>query len=314
LSPFQQWLLSRGAKPMTAFGITVLVVSLALVTIGALVWVGASQFLGSLPGQRPQIEAAARDITARLGTLGVTKAQMQTIAGGLASAVFAGLVAVVSAASSAVSTLSVALLLALFMLFDALAIAPRLVASFPDFRAERFDRFLGGLRHWIVIMFYLNAFQAAAAVVGMIALGVPLAGLWGVLIVFLGFVPIVGFWISILPPVAMAALTGGAQAAAILFAIIMVANLIKNDVLYPRWMKQGLDLSVSVSMLSLFVWSLVLGPLGSVLSVPLTLVLQYALLSSPDTAGVACLMSANGRPPAYLEAAPAGTAARPAPA
>lgn len=299
VSPFQRWLISRGLKPVGAFLVTVVVVALALIGLALLLWVGAYQFLGALPTYQAQIQAAATRGTSALAAIGISEATLHALAGKLAEGSQSAASAFGDAVLSSVSALSVALLLALFMLFDALSISTRLESAFPGVPPERLDAFIGSLRHWIVIMFYLNTVEAAVATVAMAAVNVPFAALWGVLTIFLCFVPIVGFWLSVLPPTILALLTGGPVAALVVLGAYLGVNVVRNNVLYPRWMKRGLDLSVFVSMLSLFFWTLVLGPLGSVLSIPLTLILQFTLLSSPDTRGIASLMSAGGRAPAY---------------
>jgi AI-2 transport protein TqsA len=105
-------------------------------------------------------------------------------------------------------------------------------------------------------------------------LGVHYALVWGVLSFFLNFVPQVGIILSWLPPAVLAMVTYGWSRALTVILAYTVINFVIDNVIKPRFIATGLNISFLAVMLSLLFWGWVLGPAGAILSVPLTLAVR----------------------------------------
>ena len=106
------------------------------------------------------------------------------------------------------------------------------------------------------------------------ALRVPYAPIWGVLAFFFNFVPQVGIILSWLPPAVIAMVTMGWGRAATVIVAYTVINFVVDNIVKPRMMATGLEISFLAIILSLVFWGWVLGPAGAILSVPLTLAVR----------------------------------------
>jgi predicted PurR-regulated permease PerM len=122
----------------------------------------------------------------------------------------------------------------------------------------------------------IGGVQAAVALVAMLALGTDFPAVWAVLLFLLNFVPL-GFALGTIPPLALTALEHGGVRAIVLFAVLFVANLISDNVVKPKVMGQGLGLSPLVIVLAFMFWAYVLGPMGAVLAIPLTIAIHKTL-------------------------------------
>jgi AI-2 transport protein TqsA len=69
----------------------------------------------------------------------------------------------------------------------------------------------------------------------------------------------------------------GVSRAVVLFVILFVANLIADNVVKPKVMGEGLGISPLVIVLAFLFWAYVLGPMGAILAIPLTIALHYAI-------------------------------------
>jgi AI-2 transport protein TqsA len=121
-------------------------------------------------------------------------------------------------------------------------------------------------------------------------LGIDYAVLWGVLAFLLNFVPNIGSLMAALPPISLALLQYGLGRAVLVLVAIVAINFGFSNVLEPRLMGRSFGISPWVVFAAFLFWSWVLGPVGMVLAVPLTVALKLALESGEGTRWAAVLM------------------------
>jgi AI-2 transport protein TqsA len=99
-----------------------------------------------------------------------------------------------------------------------------------------------------------------------------------VLAFILNFVPNVGIILSIIPPVILTLLEHGWQRTLVILAGYIVLNFVVDNVIKPRFLQSGLDVAPLLGLISLIVWSYLLGPPGALLAIPLTIAIRRVLL------------------------------------
>ena len=117
----------------------------------------------------------------------------------------------------------------------------------------------------------------------MTILGVDYAVLWGLIAFLLNFVPTVGSFIAAVPAVLLALVQLGFASAGLTLLGFVVVNFVMGSAVEPRWMGKGLNLSPLVVFVSLVLWGWVLGPVGMLLSIPLTIMVKIALATNEGT-------------------------------
>ncbi|MDH3392437.1 MAG: AI-2E family transporter [Desulfobulbaceae bacterium] len=124
--------------------------------------------------------------------------------------------------------------------------------------------------------------------------GVPFAFLWGVLTFLLNFVPNIGSVVATLPPVAVALFQTGSVLSSFFVALALIAvQMVVGNVLEPRLMGKGLNLSPLLVLLSLLFWGWMWGIVGMLIAVPLTAAIKIACEQLAATRPVAILMSSE---------------------
>jgi len=128
----------------------------------------------------------------------------------------------------------------------------------------------------------------------LLILGVDFALLWGLLAFLLGYIPSVGFWFALIPPFILALFEFGITKALIVLVGYILINGSVQNFLQPKMMGSGLNLSPLVVVISLFFWAWVLGPIGALLAVPMTIIVKEIFLEGfDDTRGLAGLMGSR---------------------
>ena len=184
------------------------------------------------------------------------------------------------------------LLTVLFILLEASGFSRKLQAAFPDP-----ERTLG---HFKTITTNVNRYMGVKALFslatgvslwGLLALiGVDFAGTWGLLAFFLNFIPAIGSFIAAIPAIIWALVQLGLPSAWLTLLAYLAVNIIIGNLLEPKFMGRKLGLSPLVVFLSLLFWGWVLGPIGMLLSVPLTMIAKIALASQEDTRWIAVML------------------------
>lgn len=186
------------------------------------------------------------------------------------------------------------LLTVVFMLMEANSVPQKIHRVFSDAEASKtvaaFDEFAKTLHRYLAIKTATSISTGALVTLWLWVIGVDYALVWGVLAFLLNFIPNIGSIIAAVPAVLLALVQLGVGASLGAAAGYLVINIVIGSIVEPRFMGRGLGLSTLVVFLSLVFWGWVLGPVGMLLSVPLTMTLKIAFASSPRTAWLAGLL------------------------
>jgi AI-2 transport protein TqsA len=150
------------------------------------------------------------------------------------------------------------------------------------------------IRHYMSILTGVNFLVGLGDTVFLLYLGVDYAVLWGLLAWFMGYIPSIGFIIALIPPVLMAYVQYGLQTALVVLVGYIVINGGVQNFIQPKIMGQGLKISPVVVFVGLFVWGFLLGGIGAILAVPMTLLVLMIMENFEGTRMLAVLMRYTG--------------------
>ena len=182
-------------------------------------------------------------------------------------------------------------LVVIFLLFEAVALPHKWAEM--DHHApstKSFERFLKTVHSYLVIKTLVSMATGILITIWLSVLGVDYPILWGLMALLFNFVPNIGSIIAAVPAVMLAMIQLGGDSAALTAAGYVVVNVIMGNVIEPRYMGKGVGLSTLVVFLSLVIWGWVLGPVGMLLSVPLTMIVKLACEAKPETHWISVLL------------------------
>ena len=183
------------------------------------------------------------------------------------------------------------LMTVIFMLLEASGMPAKLRTVLgPSRRFGGFDSFVRNLQHYMAIKTIVSLITGLLVTLVLVVIGVDFPLLWGLLAFLLNYVPNIGSIIAAVPAVLLAMVQLGPWQALFAGLGYLAINLIMGNILEPRFMGHGLGLSPLIVFLSLLFWGWLLGPVGMLLSVPLTITAKIALDSHEDTRWVAVLL------------------------
>ncbi|MDA0740085.1 MAG: AI-2E family transporter [Nitrospirae bacterium] len=156
-----------------------------------------------------------------------------------------------------------------------------------------FGQFAFDVQHLLAIKTAVSIGTGLVVGIWVAILGVDFPVLWGLLAFLLNYIPNLGSIIAGAPAVLLALIQFGVGRALMVAAGYVVVNIVFGNVVEPKLMGQRLGLSTLTVFLSLVFWGWVWGPVGMILSVPLTMVVKIALESREDTRWIALLLASD---------------------
>jgi len=177
------------------------------------------------------------------------------------------------------------LLTVTFMMLEISGLPVKLkkILTKPDESIVRFQSVFQDINKYIAIKTWISFGTGLLVYILLLIIGVDYAILWAVLAFALNYIPTIGSIIALIPPTLLTIIQLGFGEAIIVLIGYLVINTIMGNILEPRFMGKGLGLSTLVVFLSLIFWGWILGPIGMLLSVPLTITIKIALDSSDET-------------------------------
>ncbi|MHC4943695.1 MAG: AI-2E family transporter [Planctomycetota bacterium] len=154
---------------------------------------------------------------------------------------------------------------------------------------DRFRLFADNLRRYLGIKTLISLATGIAVAVFLKIVGVDFPVLWGILAFLLNFIPNVGSILASIPAILLALIQFG-FGTTVVTAIGYVVINISISVSEPRLMGIGLGLSTLTVFLSLIFWGWVFGPMGMLISVPMTMTVKIALDTFEETRWIGLLL------------------------
>ena len=187
-------------------------------------------------------------------------------------------------------------LTAIFILLEASGFQRKLSAMAGESAARsrlNFDRIVNEVRHYLILKTWMCLLTGTLTGLFLYFMGLDYPFLWGTLAFLLNFIPNIGSIIAAVPAVLLGLVQFGWEGAVGIIVGYVVINGLVGNFLEPKIFGQGLGLSTLVIFLALIFWGWILGPVGMVLSAPLTMVVKIIAESQSDTRWIAILLSSD---------------------
>jgi AI-2 transport protein TqsA len=284
----------KGMRRAFAVAIAVLVVDGGLIAFALALALSFGQLATVLPEYSDEWQELLDGLRSTLVSLGIGPEQVSDALSSVQpQAVLSAIGKVLERLALTAGALVLVLATVLFMTAEGAGLPERL-ADVPGtwrLRTALAD-FARNTRRYLVVTTIFGFLVAVVDTVALTVLGVPLALLWGLLSFLTNYVPNIGFFLGLVPPTLLAVLVGGPGLGLAVIVIYSLANFVLQSVIQPVFVGDAVGLSVTLSFLSVLLWTVVMGPMGAVLAVPMTLFAHAVLVGQdPDRAWARVLLA-----------------------
>ena len=290
------WLQTRRVPSFLAALLIVSAIMLILAVVGAVVGSSIAEFTAKIPEYQAQLDVIV-DGVFDFVTKHLNGDQSMESIGNMVDPGWAmGLVAsILNSLKDVLTNAFLIIFTMIFMLLEVSSVGTKVEAAFGR-SAESMAgprAFLQNLGRYMGIKTIVSFATGLCAFTLTWTIGLDFPLLWGMLAFLFNYIPTIGSIIAAVPAVLLALVQlgpGAAGATAIGFAGI---NVVFGNIIEPRLMGYGVGISTLVVFIGLVFWGFVFGPVGMLLSVPLTMTLKLALESDDRTRWVAILIGSE---------------------
>ncbi len=296
--PVQGWLRAKGVPSWIAFLAVLLAVYGILIGLFASLVYSVARLASILPEYSAKFDSLVNSFQKFLTSHGVSQDKVHDTISNVDASKVVGVVGdVLQSSAGLASSLLLVLTLLIFMAADSMGAGERMAilgAQRPDI-AHGFSSFAAGTRSYLVVSTVFGLIVAVIDAGALWAIGVPLPILWGLLSFITNYIPNVGFIIGLIPPALLGLLNGGVGQMVLIIIVYSVINVVIQSIIQPKFVGDAVNLSTTLTFISLIFWAWAIGPLGAILAVPLTLLSKALLIDiDPATRWADVLLSSNG--------------------
>jgi len=292
--PMVVWLNDHKVPKLLSASFGIIVVFAVLIAILFAVTIAFAQFVGAVPTYAAEFNALLDQALSLLASWGISSEAMTEY---LRTFDFTRLIGAVTGFVSQIGSVAGFLgSLFLFVAFVAVDMTDtserysRLTSWRPNLSAALVDFTWRVRRYWVVN----TVFGLCVALINMGILAwlqIPLVLTWGILAFVCAYIPNIGFIIALIPPAIMALLSQGWETMVVMVAAYLVVNFISHMIIQPKVTGHAVGLNITTTFVSLVFWAIIIGPMGAILAVPLTLFFKCILFDAyPRTLWVSIFM------------------------
>lgn len=284
----------RGVPRGIATGSVITAVFTMLLVFGYAVLIAIGQFAQLLPQFAPQLRAFGASIADWLNSIGIDSAAISDAAAGFDPTSIVDFVGgLLGGLTGSITALVIVLTMLMLMAMDA-GFLPTMLRQLKPRRpllVAAMLRYATGVRRYMVVTTLLGIAQGVINWFALMLLGVPGAFIWGLLAFLCSFIPNVGYFIAIIPPIVFGGLVGGWPTIIAVIVVYGIVNAGVQSVVQPRVVGNAVSLSQTITFFSVLFWAVILGPMGAILAIPLTLLVRMLLVdSNPEAAWIRPLL------------------------
>jgi len=292
--PFLSWLQKKGIPKTAAFILTLSTVLALMLALLLFLFYSLNSLNAAIPVYAAELGDLEAQVESVLLELGMDPSETESLAALVDPSQLVELVGQMLSSMIGILGDGVTVMLMLaFLLIGASGFskkAEKMIEQGND-GLSRLFKFNEDIRHYILITNNVGLAAAAINTIMLYIIGVDFALLWGVLSYLLSYIPYIGFVLALIPPALLALLEFGWPTAVFIIIAYIVINSIIDDIIKPKLMGSGLDLAPIIVFVSVIFWGLILGPLGGLLALPMTLAVKELILEGdPDNRWIAELI------------------------
>jgi len=278
MMPIVLWLMKRGVPKAVSLLVTIFILIFILGLIVSILSVAVIGIADKIPQYEQQLHSLKLNTIQFLSNFGIDITNILEHEIYQPENLMALGIDFLSGLISTFSNFTVIFLLVIFLLIDTADLRYKIHRGEKKVNTglQKFAELADEVRKYVSISALTGLFGALLNLILLLILGVDFPFMWAFLSFLFSFIPSIGVILSIIPPALLALAESGITEAIIVVIGFIIIHLIIENVIKPKFMGEKLELSLFVIFVSLIIWHWILGMMGAILAIPLTISVMKA--------------------------------------
>jgi predicted PurR-regulated permease PerM len=291
-TPIMIWLKEKRVPSILSVLLVAVLFFLITATLGTVVGASLSAFYQDLPEYEQKLQQQGAGIIATLSGFGIVVDEAVLSNYIDPGAVMKMVAKVFSGLGGVLTNTFLILFSVIFILLEASDFPEKLKRALGSKTQalDYYQSFSDSVQRYLLIKTLVSMGTGIIVGITLAWIGGDYAILWAVIAFLLNFIPNIGSIIAAVPPMLIALIQLGPMSSLLVACLYLVTNVLFGSVIEPRFMGRSLGLSTLVVFVSLIFWGWIFGPVGMLLSIPLTMVVKIGLENSQRNRWLAILL------------------------
>jgi AI-2 transport protein TqsA len=296
-SPIMDFFRKKKLPVILALLLIIFIILFVLSAFGGLVATSVNSFSDNIPLYEEKINALIASLIHSLQNIGFDLSETKLSELLNSASIMTFVTGLLSGLGNALTNSLIVLFTVIFMLLESTSFPQKIQKIVEDNKHKPFalDNFTKSVKDYLWIKTIISFITGVIVTIALILFGVDYPLLWGTLAFLLNYIPTIGSFIAAVPAVLLTIIQIGPITSLFVALVYVGVNTIMGNIVEPKYMGKELGLSTLVVFLSLIFWGWVFGPVGMLLSVPLTMILKIGFENSKDTKWIAVLLGSENQ-------------------
>ncbi len=283
LTPYYNWLNSKKSPQVLSLVIVLLTFVGVLSLMGVLLGTSIQNFSANLPSYEIQLKIQLADFFNFLLTIGIDVPEDEITKMLDPAMIMRFAAGTLKSVGATITNSFVILLMVVFMITEAGDFVKKLSGREDNRGPSHIDEITAKIKHYMALKTVISLVTGTIVTIMLSVFGLDYAFLWGVIAFLFNFIPNIGSIIAAIPAIMLSIIQLGFIDTGLIATGYMIINTLIGSMVEPKVMGKGLGLSTLIVFLSLIFWGWVLGPVGMLLSIPLTIMAKIVLYADENT-------------------------------
>jgi len=289
------WLKRKGVNGKLSIFIVVIGLVIVLFGMGGAVTRSIIQFTQNLPYYKNELHEITRSSIAMLNGYGLDISSESVSDNVNAGSALGYASKFLTGVGGLLGQITLLILVAAFILGEtnSFPIKLKVVLKDPEVSLDNITIISRNIRYYLGIKTLTGLIGGTAITVILFIMKVEYAIIWGILVWLMRYIPNIGSVIAAIPIMLFVLIQDGLTGVLYIGIAYGIINFVLGQIIEPKFLAKGMNLSTLAVFLSLVFWGWILGDVGLLLAVPITMGMKISLEARENSRWIAVMLGSE---------------------
>jgi AI-2 transport protein TqsA len=289
------WLKRKGVNGILSIIIVVFGLLIVLLLMGGAVTRSVIQFSQNLSSYKTQLHEITQSTVSMLNGYGMDLSPDTVSQHVSAGSAFGYVSKFITGVGGLLGQITLLVLVVAFILGEtnSFPIKLKAVLKDPDVSLGNITIISKNIRYYLGIKTFTGLIGGVSVAIVLYFMNIEYAIIWGILVLLMRYIPNIGSVIAAIPILLFVLIQDGLSGVLWVGIAYGIINFVIGQIIEPKFLARGMNLSTLAVFLSLVFWGWILGDVGMLLAVPITMAMKISLETRENSRWMAIMLGSE---------------------